>query len=129
MAAAAAWQDGSETDNEASDTDSARAERAEALATKNQETNHKAGLSGDVLLVEDNIIIALDTEEALLELGATRVHVASTVESAMEILDEHTPSLALLDLNLGDETSEPIAERLESMGVTFVFGTGYGELA
>ncbi|MBB36317.1 MAG: two-component system sensor histidine kinase/response regulator [Hirschia sp.] len=115
--------------NVQTDTDSARAERAEALATKNQETNHKAGLSGDVLLVEDNIIIALDTEEALLELGATRVHVASTVESAMEILDEHTPSLALLDLNLGDETSEPIAERLESMGVTFVFGTGYGELA
>jgi DNA-binding LytR/AlgR family response regulator len=45
----------------------------------------------------------------------------------MEILAGQSFDLAHLDVNLGDETSFGIADRLAADGVPFVFATGYGE--
>jgi light-regulated signal transduction histidine kinase (bacteriophytochrome) len=83
-------------------------------------------LRGHVLLVEDNLIIALDAEAMLLTLGAERVLVASNVKDALAILDREKPSFALLDVNLGTQNSFPIADRLFEMEVPFIFATGYG---
>ncbi len=84
-------------------------------------------LSGLVLAVEDNVLIALDVEDVLIALGATRVVVASNVTEALRLIELETPSFALLDVNLGRETSWPIATRLRSLGVPHVFATGYGD--
>ena len=81
----------------------------------------------NILLVEDSPIIALNTEELLRELGASDVRVASSVAQAMAAIDEARFDLALLDLNLGEETSLPVAHRLAADGVPTVFVTGYGE--
>ena len=86
-----------------------------------------APLSGLVLIVEDNVLIALDVEDVLIALGAARVVVASTVTEALRLIDLETPSFALLDINLGRETSWPIATRLRSLGVHYIFATGYGD--
>ncbi|WSH64048.1 HWE histidine kinase domain-containing protein [Rhizobium ruizarguesonis] len=84
-------------------------------------------LSGlNVLLVENNLIIAMDGEDILRRLGAD-VATAPSVAEAMEILAGQSFDLALLDVNLGDETSFGIADRLAADGVPFVFATGYGE--
>jgi light-regulated signal transduction histidine kinase (bacteriophytochrome)/CheY-like chemotaxis protein len=83
-------------------------------------------LGGDVLLVEDNLIIALDAEAMLLSLGARHVFVASNVKDALAILDHETPTFALLDVNLGTQNSFPIADRLFEMNIQFIFATGYG---
>ena len=83
-------------------------------------------LGGDVLLVEDNLIIALDAEAMLLSLGARHVFVASNVKDALAILDHETPTFALLDVNLGAQNSFPIADRLFEMNIQFIFATGYG---
>ena len=83
-------------------------------------------LTGDVLLVEDSMIIAMDTADLLSDLGASRVHTASTARAAMRILDEVTPTVAFLDVNLGSETSIPVAERLRAAGIPFCLATGYG---
>ncbi|ASR09480.1 two-component system sensor histidine kinase/response regulator [Rhizobium leguminosarum bv. viciae] len=84
-------------------------------------------LSGlNVLLVENNLIIAMDGEDILRRLGADVATVPSVTE-AMEILAGQSFDLALLDVNLGDETSFGIADRLAAEGVPFVFATGYGE--
>ena len=40
-----------------------------------------------------------------------------------------TPGVAVLDINLGQGTSAPVAGELERRGVPFVFATGYGEAA
>ena len=82
-----------------------------------------------VMLVEDSLIIALDAEDVLGRLGADRVTTASTVEGALDILEGTQPSLAMLDINLGDRDSFPIADRLKEMGVPFLFASGYGEQA
>ncbi|MDP1875451.1 HWE histidine kinase domain-containing protein [Phenylobacterium sp.] len=82
-----------------------------------------------VLVVEDNIIIALDLEGVLLKLGANQVSLASTVSAALDAIVSDRPDFALLDLNLGDETSLPVADRLKSEGIPFAFGTGFGDQA
>jgi len=86
-------------------------------------TNHH------VLLVEDSLIIALDAEDIISRLGAESVSPAASVESALESIDEHRPTVAMLDINLGDRTSYAIADRLMDLDVPFFFATGYGEQA
>jgi len=84
-------------------------------------------LSGLVLAVEDNVLIALDVEDVLIGLGAERVVIASNVTEALRLIDLETPSFALLDVNLGRESSWPIATRLQWLGVPHIFATGYGD--
>ncbi|KFG90175.1 Chemotaxis protein CheY [Sphingobium herbicidovorans NBRC 16415] len=80
----------------------------------------------NVLLVEDNMIIAMDGEDALCDLGAEVVTVAS-VSRAKEAIDLGRIDFAVLDFNLGTETSLPIADLLAERGIGFLFATGYGD--
>lgn len=82
-----------------------------------------------ILMVEDSMIIALDTEECLLTLGAEEVSVQATVAGALEALAQGQFDFALLDFNLGAESSEPVAEELRARGIPFWLATGYGEMA
>ena len=83
----------------------------------------------DLLLVEDSLIIALDAEDIAGRLGANTVLPAATVEAALDSIEGHRPTVAMLDINLGDRTSFAIADRLMDLGVPFLFATGYGEQA
>jgi DNA-binding NtrC family response regulator len=80
-----------------------------------------------VVLVEDQTIIALDTEGMLLELGAASVHSFTTVDAAVAWLGSAKIDVGVLDVALGAATSFPVAERLMQLGVPFVFTTGYGD--
>ncbi|TCR62920.1 GAF domain-containing protein [Bosea sp. BK604] len=82
-----------------------------------------------VLLVEDQFVIALDCEDMLFQLGAEQVDICSSVPEAMTRLDQVMPDLAVLDVNLGSKTSEPISDRLRESAVPFIFATGYDDLA
>jgi len=82
-----------------------------------------------MLLVEDSLIIALDAEDIAGRLGAASVSTAATVEGALENIDEDLPTVAMLDINLGDRTSFVVADRLADLNVPFIFATGYGEQA
>jgi light-regulated signal transduction histidine kinase (bacteriophytochrome)/CheY-like chemotaxis protein len=81
-----------------------------------------------VLLVEDSLIIALDAEDILNRFGAA-VSTASTPEAAHNILDQERVDFAILDINLGDQTSFGVADRLAELGIPFFFASGYGEQA
>ena len=82
-----------------------------------------------VLLVEDSLIIALDADDILRRLGAADVVTDGTVAGSVGILETDPPDLAILDINLGDYNSFPIADKLLSLGIPFMFATGYGEQA
>lgn len=91
-------------------------------------TDAKPDLSGlDVLLVEDSVLIALDTEDMLYDIGVASVRVAATVNEALSRIGERCPDFAFLDFDLGTETSLGIAEQLAADGVPFAFASGYGE--
>jgi DNA-binding response OmpR family regulator len=86
-----------------------------------------AGLN--VLLVEDEFLIALDAEEMLRELGAASVTIASTFEDAQKRISEQAFDLAILDVNLNGRKSFPLADQLLKRGTPVVFGTGYNLIA
>ena len=83
------------------------------------------GVPGDVLIVEDDPIIALDFEDTVLRLGVKTVRTASSVSRALQLIDERAPDFVLLDIGLVREKSFAVAERLEALGIPFAFVTGY----
>jgi CheY-like chemotaxis protein len=80
----------------------------------------------DVLIVEDDPIIALDFEDTILGFGVKMVRTAGSVTRAFEIIADRAPDFALLDIGLVREKSFAIAERLDAMEIPFAFVTGYG---
>ncbi|MCY0093551.1 HWE histidine kinase domain-containing protein [Hoeflea ulvae] len=81
-----------------------------------------------VLIVEDQMLIAIELEQILGDAGLT---VAATLTSPQESIAylsaNDLPDVAILDVHLGDKTSEPVAEFLMARGVPFLFATGYGD--
>lgn len=106
---------------------SASAAEAMSFAATGEAAPQVKPLSGVVLLVEDSLIIAMDAEDILTRLGATRVVTAATNGQAMRELAAETFELAVLDVNLGSETSLPVAQQLLDQGIPYIFATGYGE--
>ena len=68
-------------------------------------------------------------EGVLQKLGVGQVSLASNVAAALEAIAGERPDFAFLDLNLGEETSLPVAERLTAEKIPFAFGTGFGDQA
>ncbi|WP_082537240.1 MULTISPECIES: response regulator [unclassified Aureimonas] len=79
-----------------------------------------------VLVVEDEMMIAMLVEEMVQDLGHTVVGVAMRLETALELAREADIDLAVLDVNLGDAKSFPVAAILRARGIPFLFATGYG---
>jgi DNA-binding NtrC family response regulator len=82
----------------------------------------------DVLIVEDDPIIALDFEGMILGFGVSTVRTAGSVARALEMIAERAPDFALLDVGLVREKSFAIAERLDALEIPFIFVTGYGAI-
>lgn len=82
-----------------------------------------------VLILEDQILIALDLEAMLADEGLSRVITTSSARQAMAQIEVQAPELAILDINLGPTTSFSVAAELRKRAVPFVFATGYGENA
>jgi two-component sensor histidine kinase/CheY-like chemotaxis protein len=110
---------------------------AASMAERARPNRKDTGMQGEtietlpsrVLLVEDGMIIAMDTEETLRDLGVVEVTIAAKVSSALKELEAESYDLAVLDYNLGTESSEPVAAKLNELGVPFWLATGYGEMA
>lgn len=79
------------------------------------------------LIVEDNMIIALDAEQLLLDNGMARILTAANVAEALRLIETETIDVALLDVNLGSETSFSLIAPLNARSVPYIFVTGYGE--
>ena len=84
------------------------------------------GMPNDVLIVEDDPIIALDFEDTLLGFGVKTVRTAANVAKALDMIADRPPEFALLDVSLIREKSFAVAERLEALKIPFAFVTGYG---
>lgn len=82
-------------------------------------------LPHDVLLVEDDPLIALDVTDTILGFGVTTVRAARDVAAALQSIAEHAPDFVLLDVGLNHEKSFAVAEQLERRKIPFAFMTGY----
>jgi CheY-like chemotaxis protein len=83
---------------------------------------------GTILIVEDDAILALSIEAALLDAGATGVHTCSTTSDALAALRDHRPDGMVLDVHLADRNDGwAIAELVAEVGPRpprIVFSTG-----
>ncbi|RUW81508.1 MAG: response regulator [Mesorhizobium sp.] len=78
-----------------------------------------------VLIVEDEFLIAMDLKSILERQGWHVVGPVASVAAASRLLERELPSVALLDVNLGDELVTPLAERLSALGVPFAVASAY----
>lgn len=79
-----------------------------------------------ILIVEDEMLVMMDAEEMLTDLGCTCVFSASTIRRALALIEVEHFDAVLLDLNLGGDRSFAVADALAARQVPFVFATGYG---
>ncbi len=80
-----------------------------------------------VLVVEDELMIRMLLEDMLSELGYTITAEAGRIDEALEAAKTAEFDLAILDVNVNNETISPVADALVARGLPFVFATGYGE--
>ncbi|MEO0984513.1 MAG: HWE histidine kinase domain-containing protein [Cyanobacteria bacterium J06639_14] len=83
--------------------------------------------NGAVLLVEDNMLIAMEMETLLQQLGFSTIDSVPTVDRAMKYLsyDSTRYQVCLLDINLKTETSFAIAYQIAQIPIPFAFISGY----
>src|SRR3982074_3187268 len=58
------------------------------------------GMPNDVLIVEDDPIIALDFEDTLLGFGVKTVRTAASVARALDLIEQRPPDFSLLGVGL-----------------------------
>lgn len=94
----------------------------------NQETQEELDLSSlnAALVVEDNMVLAMELERMMIDLGVKSVNVLPNAELAMKSLDSNAYDCAILDINLGASTSFELAKRLTEQRIAVVLASGYG---
>ena len=80
---------------------------------------------GNVLVAEDEWLVAAELENHLRGIGLDVVELVSSVAEGLAALRARRPALALLDLRLADGRATPLAEALATAAVPFLILTGY----
>ncbi len=81
--------------------------------------------SFSVLVVEDELLIAMDLQLMLEENGYSVIGPATSVDAALRLLEGGRPDVAVLDVNLRGQTVVPVAERLRKLQIPFVVSSAY----
>ena len=83
-------------------------------------------LAPRVLVVEDEMTVAMLIEDMVSELAYEVAAVVPRLEDAMRLLDSEIFDIAMLDVHLNGKTVFPFAEELEEREIPFLFATAYG---
>ena len=87
--------------------------------------NDNNPLSGvTVLVVEDDLFLAMALEDMLVGMGAVVVGVCHTLDEAMARGDGDDFAVAVLDFSLGSHSVTPLARCLARRNVPFILHTG-----
>lgn len=84
------------------------------------------GSSKYIMIVEDEMLIALHIEDTLGQLGH-RVVTATTKAEAERLLDTREVELAIVDYKVTDGNTETLMERLQKAGIPFIVCSGISE--
>ncbi|MEM8826559.1 MAG: response regulator [Pseudomonadota bacterium] len=77
-----------------------------------------------VLIAEDNSLVLMSLEGLLEDLEWRLIGPARTLDAALRLAERDDIDVALLDVNLGDQVSHSVADRLRARGIPFLFATG-----
>ena len=77
-----------------------------------------------ILIVEDEMIVAMLMEDILRSLGVEDVHIVNDVAGALTIIENVSVDCAVLDLLVRDGKTLDVAEALDAKGIPYVFASG-----
>lgn len=80
-----------------------------------------------ILIVEDELLLAMDLELLLQQQGCEVLEPVGTVARALAALENERPDAVMLDMNLSGDSSAPVAKVLRTRDIPFVIVTGYTE--
>jgi DNA-directed RNA polymerase specialized sigma24 family protein len=88
-----------------------------------------AQIATDILIIEDEVLIALDLENIVESLGHRTIGIARTRSEAVALSRAKRPGLILADIQLADGSSglEAVNDLLNSFEVPVIFITAYPE--
>lgn len=81
-------------------------------------------MSKKILIVEDDPFIAMDLQDTFEDAGYVVLGPVAAVAPGMSLLEHVEPDVAMLDYNLGKETSIPLARSLDIKKIPYVFLSG-----
>ena len=86
-----------------------------------------SGLSNRrILVVEDETLIAMQIEGILLDLGCVVIGAVGRLDAALRLAADQPLDGAILDVNIQGGLVYPVADRLATRGIPFMFASGYG---
>ena len=93
------------------------------------QTDRAPERAAGVLIVEDDFLIAMQTESALTDAGITVVGVASTAEEAVLLARQNKPVLAVMDIRLAGQRDgiEAAGDLFRELGVRCIFATAHDD--
>lgn len=100
---------------------------ARAQGMESETEPHNGPQKPRILIVEDEAFIAVMLTDMLEELGYDVAATVSKVSQAKEFLADAKVDIALLDVNVGNEKIDPVADLLAERACPFIFTTGYGQ--
>ena len=77
-----------------------------------------------ILIVEDEIFVAMELEDVVRAAGGNVVGPAMTAPEAFALIENRAVTAAILDVRLGVYNTSGIARRLEAAKIPFIFYTG-----
>lgn len=83
-----------------------------------------------VLIVEDDFLIGMQTEDALVDAGLSVVGIATTAEEAVLLARQHRPSLVLMDIRLAGRRDgiDAAAQLFRELGIRCLFATAHDDV-
>lgn len=79
-----------------------------------------------ILVVEDEMMVAMLIEDFLKEFGCKIVGPEGSITEAIRLAATETIDGAMLDMNIAGQPIYPVAEKLAQRGIPFIFVSGYG---
>lgn len=80
-----------------------------------------------ILVVEDEMLVLMNIEMALEDLGCTSIAAAGSIAGALSLIAKQSFDAAIIDVNLVEGKSYPVADKLTERGIPFAFSTGNGD--
>jgi DNA-binding response OmpR family regulator len=77
-----------------------------------------------VLVVEDEPLVSMLVADWLREIGVDPLGPAASVAAALDFVAAGTVDGAILDVRVGQERCEPVAEALSARGIPFALTSG-----
>lgn len=82
-------------------------------------------MNKSVLLVEDELLTAMDVEDSLREAGWDVDGPFTSVRATLSYIKDNRPICAILDVRLDDGEVFPAADALVKIGVPIIFHSGH----